>query len=145
MDKQLPDDYSGLLIDFIPDQGEVLDDDWQQECKRLKSRLETELESLDVEVVPMKTQPVAAEGETHRALEMTIFSTLGLLLTGVADLSSAASTIKEILQPWLSKRAGCKAIIRTADGSEFVLNDLTKEEIMELMKKRGVDGPDTCI
>ena len=102
-------------LTLTPEDGNVLDNAWQEECQRLLERLKSETDAPDAVIEPAKRQITAADGEGHRGLELLSFSSL--LLSNIPD--AAIAQLLGLLRDWLKRREGSRVSMTLPDGTEL--------------------------
>lgn len=128
---------SSVVLQLLPEDGDDLDNAWQEECQSFKDFLQRDLDTLeeDCELQPETRATESVEGENTRGIALQTFSELAVFL-GEAGLAAQASTlIFSSLKNWLSERKGCSCKIVSSDGSTYDFNNLTSEQLMDLMLK----------
>lgn len=121
------DTNSGLILSLVPASGDASDSAWQDECRAFLTTLKADSE---VEAAPL-TGPTS-DGNA-RSLSLKSFSDIALTVIGSANAGAAASRLWDLLNAWLKRRHGCRCVIKTRDGSEFVFNQLSKEEAVRML------------
>jgi hypothetical protein len=118
-----------------PEDGQATSDSWQSECERLGRQLRTSLSDFDVSVQPLVTEAVPSPDGRSRG-DATIFSSL--LISGLETGSAVAAVgrLWDALTEWMKRRAGCRAVIKLDDGSEFHFENLTKDDAIKLLRSR---------
>lgn len=123
-----------IEIELISEEGEEnrLDNNWQMECKKLKAKLSDKINEFEADLNAKENKSDSGTRASGSAFD---FSSLILSLTSTEMIASIGGTLWESLDGWLSRRNGCAAIIRMGK-SEYHLNNLTKDEVIELMQKQ---------
>ena len=123
-----------LHVELFPESGDSLDSDWQEECRRLVARLKGEIPNQEAELVTDTRTPSGKLGEGTRALDAALFSSFFIFVQQTGMLDGLAGRLCEILNQWLERRKGCRCVIKFPDGSEFTFDNLSKDELLSIMK-----------
>ena len=134
-----------IKIKLIPEEGidNTLDNDWQTSCKELKYQLSQLISDYEanLEAEPRNQGVVSNEGDetgvsyTGERGGLPDFASLILSTVTPEMVAAVGGAFWLTLTKWFESRQGCNCIIRV-DGSEFHLNNLTKEELIEIMDKQ---------
>ena len=124
-----------IELTLVADAEDADDNQWQEECRQLAKFLRTELSS-HARVQPAQVSPTTVLGETSRAVDAGTFSTLLFTVFSAEALPSVAARVWDAVNDFLKRRRGSRAIIRRK-GSEYVFENLTKDELLEVMKQHG--------
>ena len=116
-----------LTISLVPESGDPTDSRWQDECLGLVNMLRADSE-LEVKPATRRSGDPSA-----RALDLRAFQDITVTVLGSATVGAAAPRIFDALSTWLKRRHGCQCVIRTADGSEFVFNNLSRDEALRML------------
>lgn len=134
-----------LKIELIPEDGNEnrLDNDWQTGCKELKYQLSDIISDYEasLEAQPRNQSiPVNGVDGTSRSYTgerggLPDFASLILSTVTPEMVAAVGGAFWVTLTKWFENRQGCSCVIRVGD-SEFHLNNLTKEELIEIMDKQ---------
>lgn len=116
-----------ITISLMPESGDPTDSRWHDECLSLVNMLRADSE-LDVQPATRRSHDPNA-----RNLDLRAFQDITVTVLGGASVGAAAPRVVDALNTWLKRRNGCQCTIRTADGSEFVFNNLSKDEALEML------------
>ena len=131
----MTDDSGPLTLVLIPEDGNEQSDAWQTECQRLSRLLASAVAEMEVTVRPISKEVELATGERGRGVAST-FSNLAISGLSVATVSPAIGRVWDTLTDWMKRRSGCSCVIKLGDGSEFHFQNLSKEEVLGLLKSR---------
>ena len=125
---------SFLKIDLISEDGAEnrFDNDWQIECKKLNTLLSDKISSYDAKVEAQAQPHVSVKGEAVRAGGAFDFTSLILSAASSEMVASIGGVFWDTLTKWMERRKSCSCVIRI-DDSEYHLNNLTKDELIEIM------------
>ena len=125
-----------LELILVPESDDPADNSWQEECRRLAARLASEV-SGDATLTPAPAAAGPALGEGVRAIDMVTFSTLLLTVLPASAMPGVAARVWDVLHEWLGRRRGCRCVIKGRNGSEYVFDNLTKDELLKMMERHG--------
>jgi hypothetical protein len=124
-----------LEITLVPAEGAARDADWDEECRRLALTLRKDLREYDTDLKPVEIH--SAGDETTRGLGDWSYSTF-VLLAQSTSLRAALPHVWEVLKKWLTPRPGVIGSVKiVSDGSEYVISNLSKEEFLSILERRG--------
>lgn len=131
-----------VVFQLIPDSGDEQDNDWQEECRAFSKRLQRHLDSLDdtCELQSVSHIPVTADGENAKGMAVDIFSQLVVLLGESGITVQMIEIIFNSLNGWLASRKGSSATVLGADGSKYQFNNLSKDELLAIMRETRIEN-----
>jgi hypothetical protein len=118
-------------LTLTPEDGNELDNAWQEECQQLIERLKSETNAPDALVEPETREIEAAEGEGHRGAGLLCFSSL--LFSNIPDESLAQ--LLGILRDWLNRRDGSHVSLKLPDGTAIEGDAATVTDIMTRLRQ----------
>ncbi len=131
----MSEDAPGLRIELIGDAPDAMDAAWQEECRQLARGLERELRREGLKVSAERAESAPVDGATRSGLPLSDFSSLLLTVIETGVARAVASRVFDLMKSWLGRRSECRAVIKTSDGSEFTFENLTREQMIELMER----------
>ena len=123
-----------IQVTLVPSQTGENEADWQDECQRLVATLRRDLREYDTEVKPVEVLPSAAG---TRGITEWSYSTF-VFLAHSASLRAALPHIWDILKQWLVPRPGVNgAVVIRSNGAEYSISNLSKDEWLSILERRG--------